>query len=353
MAPHGLLPEGRLEQRRVETGRADRPLKPTLRTLAALTGYAVTTVSRALANDPRIAQSTREAVARAASEIGYIPDRAAQRLRTGRTQVISLVLDPHSEILGFSGSMIAGIAEGLRGTRYHISITQHALEEDTMRPILYIVRNQLADGIIFSRTRPQDERVKFLLAHDFPFVTHGRTEIATPHPWFDYDNDSFACLAVRHLAARGRRRITILPPSRAFTFARHLTEGFLRTVKDTGLAFEIPEEVDLNASPDRVNRHFARRLAEPDAPDGIICPGEIAAIAINAAIADAGLTLGREVDLVAKQTSQVFDLFRPRMDAIYEDIHQAGAEMARLLLRRIAGEPAERLQKLQAPLPRF
>lgn len=342
-----------MEQGKVEPGRTDRPLKPTLRTVAALTGFAVTTVSRALANDPRIAQTTRDAVATAAAEIGYIPDRAAQRLRTGRTQVISLVLDPHSEILGFSGSMIAGIAEALRNTRYHISITQHALEEDTMRPILHIVRNQLADGIIFSRTRPQDERVKFLLAHDFPFVTHGRTELATPHPWFDYDNDKFAYLAVRHLAARGRRRISILPPAQAFTFSRHLTEGFQRAVRDTGLAFEIPAEVDLNAPPDRVNRYFARRLTEPDAPDAIICPGEIAAIAINAAIADAGLTLGREVDLVAKQTSLVFDLFRPRMNAIYEDIHEAGAEMARLLLRRIAGEPAERLHMLQAPVPRF
>jgi LacI family transcriptional regulator len=353
MQPDDLQPEGRLEQRGVETGRVDRPLKPTLRTLAALTGFAITTVSRALANDPRIAQSTRDAVARAAAEIGYIPDRAAQRLRTGRTQVISLVLDPHSEILGFSGSMIAGIAEGLRGTRYHISITQYALEEDPMRPILHIVRNQLADGIIFARTRPQDERVKFLLSHDFPFVTHGRTEIATQHPWFDYDNDRFAYLAVRHLAARGRKRICIIPPSQTYTFARYLIEGFRRAIRDTDTGFEIPDEVDLNDPPDRVNRYFARRLTEPDAPDAIICPGEIAAIAINAAIADAGLTLGREVDLVAKQTSLVFDLFRPRMDAIYEDIHQAGDEMARLLLRRIAGEPAEGLQKLQAPVPRF
>ncbi len=167
-----------MDQPHADMHRIDRPIKPTLRTLSALTGYAITTVSRALANDPRIAQSTREAVHRAAAEIGYIPDRAAQRLRTGRTQVISLVLDPHSEILGFSGSMIAGIAEGLSGTRYHISITQYALEEDPMRPILHIVRNQLADGIIFARTRPEDERVKFLLSHDFPFVTHGRTELA-------------------------------------------------------------------------------------------------------------------------------------------------------------------------------
>jgi LacI family transcriptional regulator len=338
---------------RVEPGRTDRPLKPTLRTVAALTGFAVTTVSRALANDPRIAQATRDAVHRAAAEIGYIPDRAAQRLRTGRTQVISLVLDPHSEILGFSGSMIAGIAEALRGTRYHISITQHELDEDTMRPILHIVRNQLADGIIFSRTRPQDERVKFLLTHDFPFVTHGRTDLATPHPWFDYDNDAFAYLAVRHLAARGRRRIAILPPSRAYTFSRHLTEGFRRGIQETGVGFEIPDGIDLTSPPERVNAYFARRLAEADAPDAIICPGEIAAVAINAAIADAGLTLGREVVMVAKQTSEVFDLFRPRMDAIYEDIHEAGAGMARLLLRRIAGEPAERLQVLQAAAPRF
>ncbi len=342
-----------MEEGRLSEGRTDRPSKPTLRTVSALTGFAVTTVSRALANDPRIAQSTRDAVARAAADIGYVPDRAAQRLRTGRTQVICLVLDPHSEILGFSGSMIAGIAEALRATRYHISITQYALEEDPMRPILHIVRNQLADGIIFARTRPQDERVKFLLAHDFPFVTHGRTELSAAHPWFDFDNDAFADLAVRHLAARGRRRLCILPPAGTFTFARHLTEGFARAARDTGVAWEIPNEVDLNSAPDRVNDHFARRLAAPDAPDAIICPGEIAAIAINAAIADAGLTLGREIDLVAKQTSQVFDLFRPRMDAIYEDIHEAGAEMARLLLRRIAGEPPARLQMLQAPVPRF
>ncbi len=332
--------------------RAERPLKPTLRTLAALTGFAVTTVSRALANDPRIAASTREAVTRAAEEIGYIPDRAAQRLRTGRTQVISLVLDPHSEILGFSGSMIAGIAEALRGTRYHISIAQYDLDEDPMRPILHIVRNQLADGIIFARTRPQDDRVKFLLSQDFPFVTHGRTELATPHAWFDYDNETFAYMAVRHLAEKGRKRICILPPAPIFTFARHLTEGFQRGVRETGVGFEIPTGVDLNTPPDRLNRYFARRLAEVDAPDAIICPGEIAAIAINAAIADAGLTLGREVDLVAKQTSQVFDLFRPRMDAIYEDIAEAGHEMAKLLLRRIAGEGPERLQRLQAPVAR-
>ncbi len=44
--------------------------KPTLRTIADMTGYAMTTVSRALADDPLIAKSTRETIAKAADEIG-------------------------------------------------------------------------------------------------------------------------------------------------------------------------------------------------------------------------------------------------------------------------------------------
>jgi hypothetical protein len=62
--------------------------RATLRTLAQATGLAATTISRALANDPRIAAQTRALVAEAALAHGYMPDRAAQRLRTGRTKVI-------------------------------------------------------------------------------------------------------------------------------------------------------------------------------------------------------------------------------------------------------------------------
>ena len=76
--------------------------KPTLRTLSQETGFAVATVSRALAGDPRIAATTRETVSAAATRLGYVPDRAARRLRTGRTQVISLLLNTQHEFLGFT-----------------------------------------------------------------------------------------------------------------------------------------------------------------------------------------------------------------------------------------------------------
>ena len=63
--------------------------------------------------------------------------------------------------------------------------------------------------------------------------------------------------------------------------------------------------------------------------------------------------IGAGVDVLAKQASQTFDLYRPRIDTIYEDIRGAGQMLGQLLLRRIAGEPAESLQVLLAPEPNF
>ena len=332
--------------------RAGAGPRPTLRSISKMTGLAVATVSRALSGDPKIALRTRERVARVAEAIGYVPDPAAKRLRTGRTSVIALVLDPHGEIIDFSGSMISGIADVVRDTGYHLTLTQSQIGEDPMLPIRRIVRNRLADGLIFARTEPRDPRVAFLLEARFPFVTHGRTKLGR-HAWLDHDNDAFAEIAVRRLAEKKRRRISIIPPPRRYSFAEHMLSGFDRAVRAAGVTGETPEDYDLNSVSGEIYDGIARRLALPDPPDGWICPGEIAAIAACAAIGDAGLALGRDADLVAKQTNPVFDLFRPRIDTVHEDIPGAGAGMARALLALIGGADAEELQVLQAPVPGF
>lgn len=322
--------------------------KPTQKDVADKTGFAVTTVSRALADDPLIAASTRSKIASAAAEIGYVPDRAAQRLRTGRTNVIALVLDPHGEILDFSSSMISGFAEVVRGTRYHLNLTQYQIGEDPMAPIQNIVRNRLADGVVFARTEPQDQRVQYLLEAGFPFVTHGRTGISG-HAWYDYDNAAFARLAVERLVAKGRRRILIIPPAKQYMFMRHMTEGFTTAIDRLGVHGIMPSDFDLDTPTTETHQRLCKLLSTKDRPDGFIMAGEIAAMAGLAAIEDTGLQLGRDIDLVAKQTSNVFDLYRPRIETIFENIEDAGRTMAQALLDEIQGAGSSMRQTLQTP----
>jgi LacI family transcriptional regulator len=327
--------------------------KPTLRTIADLTGFAVTTVSRALSNAPQISLDTRKRVHEVAAEIGYLPDRAAQRLKTGRTNVISVLLDPHEEILGYGTSLMLGLATALKDTPYHLIVTPNFMIDSNVDAIRYIVRNGMADGLIFSRTEPFDPRVRLLLENGFPFVTHGRTEFSTPHPYVDYDNFSFAYEATRRLIARGRRKPMIILPPKRMTFAQHLLHGFMTAVREAGVAYEIPTEIDLDCPVDQIRDYISRRAGEPDAPDGFACGGEVSALATITGMSDHGLTLGVEYDIVAKQTSKLLINIQPKVETIYEDLTDTGEQMGRILLARIAGDETTEMQVLLKPQINF
>jgi LacI family transcriptional regulator len=57
----------------------------------------------------------------------------------------------------------------------------------------------------------------------------------------------------------------------------------------------------------------------------------------------------RDVHFICKQTSDLLPALYPQIDTIEEDVLSAGMELARLLIRRINGEPAETLRTLGEP----
>nr|WP_255471045.1 LacI family DNA-binding transcriptional regulator [Paracoccus sp. M683] len=321
--------------------------------MAAETGLAVTTVSRALSNDPRIAASTRALVAETATRLGYVPDRAAQRLRTGRTKVVQLLLNLDHEFLSFTHEMIGGLSEALAGTGYSVTLFPDILERDRLTSIRQIVEGRLGDGVIFNRTELFDPRVRFLTEQGFPFVCHGRTEFTTPHPFVDFDNEAFARQAVERLLSKGRRRLLIVLPPDKYSFAQHLRWGAVDAARKAGADCEIPGDIHLDSPQDESLAWMHRRISQPDRPDGIVCVGEIAAMIAMAAIEDQGLVVGRDIDVVAKRAGRVIDLMRPRFDTFHEDLRLTGRAMGETLLRSMAGEDAGKLQVLLPPLPDF
>lgn len=327
--------------------------RATLRTIAGQTGLAVTTVSRAMANDPLIATSTRALVHETAKALGYVPNRAAQRLRTGRTRVVQLLLNLDHEFLGFTHELIMGLTEALAGSGYSVTIFPDILGLDRLSTVRQIVETGLGDGIIFNRTEPFDPRVKYLLEQGFPFVCHGRTDFQSPHPFVDFDNEAFARLAVERLIAKGRSRILIILPPARYSFAQHLREGAVSAARRAGVSIEIPTEITLDTPQEETMAWLQKRLCQSDRPDGIIGVGEIAAMAALTAILDAGLVHGRDIDVVAKRASALFDLMRPRVDTMVEDLRLAGLAMGETLLRSMAGEAPNGLQVLHQPLVEF
>ena len=322
--------------------------KPTLKTIAQMTGFAVTTISRALNNAPELAQETRDRVQKIAAEIGYLPDRAALRLKTGRTNVISLVLEPDEQIYGFGTSIVTGLTEALRNTAYHLVITPLFRGVEPIEPIKHIVRNRMADGVIFSKAEVFDERIRFLIDNDFPFVSHGRSNWPESHPYVDFDNEAYAYGATRRLVEKGCRKVSIVLPDSALTYTEHLKAGVARAAAETGIAHEFAADINLSSANDAIRNYVIKRSRRPDGPDGWVCASEISALAIIGGLNEAGKTVGGNVHVVTKQASAMFAQFQPGAETVFEDFVEAGRNLGTLLLRRIQGE-TEGLQMLTQP----
>ena len=323
--------------------------RPTLKTIAAETGLAIATVSRALKDAPDIGEETKKRVRETAARLGYRPNRAGVRLRTGKTNVIALVLSTEADVMNHTSKLLYSIAEALRGTAYHLVVTPFFADQDPMDPVRYIVETGSADGVVINQTQPDDPRVRYLADHGFPFVTHGRTDMGLNHPYFDFDNEEFARIAVRELVKRGRNRVLLIPPPRAQSYARHMITGFADEAALMGVKFEVVEEVNSDSVAFAVEAAVRARMLREPKVDGIVCGSTTSAMAAVSGAEQAGLTIVRDFDLVAKEAISFLHRFRRGIIVVKEDVGEAGNFIAHALMAAIERRAPEQGQFLERP----
>lgn len=323
--------------------------RPTLKTIAAQTGLAIATVSRALKDAPDIGEETKKRVRETAERLGYRPNRAGVRLRTGKTNVIALALSTGADVMNNTSRLLYSIAEALRGTSYHMVVTPYFVDQDAMDPIRYIVETGSADGVILNQTQPNDPRVRYLADHNFPFATHGRTDMGISHPYFDFDNETFARISVRELVRRGRKRLLLVPPPWSQSYSGHMLTGFGQEATCQGVPFEVTTDVHSDCDAAKIEAAIAVRMAQSPRIDGLICGSSTATMAAVAGAELAGLKIGQDFDVVAKEPITFLRRFRKEIIVVAEDVGRAGAFLAGAVMAAIERRAPEEGQGLEVP----
>lgn len=323
--------------------------RPTLKTIAGISGLAITTVSRAMRDGADIGSDTKELVTRIADAIGYVPNRAGLRLRTGRTNVITLVVPEVGEVMTNASRLTSSIAREMRGTQFHLNVLPWFPDEDPLRPIKYIVETGSADAVIFNMTEPEDERVAYLLKKQFPFVTHGRTNWADQHAYYDYDNTAFIRVALSRLAKRGRKNILAVLPPRNQNYAQDMIRGLEEASEQFGIQYRISKNADSDQSSDDIRHWVTLRLEQSPEIDAVLCTSSKDAIAAIVAIEKHGLVLGKDIDVYGKEVFPILKMFRENIIVETEDVSLAGRFMARAAIQQLEDPDLPLMQKLEIP----
>lgn len=324
--------------------------RPTLKTIAVETGLAVTTVSRALSDAPDIGAETKTLVRAVAKRIGYRPNRAGVRLRTGRSNVIAILLGQERLWTGNSAGMIHAFATELRDSGYHVIVTPTFDDEDPLDQLRYLRDTGSADAVVINRVMPNDPRIAFMHQEGMPFVTHGRSDMGIDHAWYDFDNYRFAQMAIDALVHRGRRKIAVLAPPIEQTYAQLTMAGAQEAAKRAGVECFRIEGATSDSDPEVVEAALIGTF-ETEQPDGLLCASISATLAAVAKLEEAGLTIGNEVDIASKEPSPFLQRFRTPIIAIAENVEEGGSFMARAALSAIRQPDAAPMTYLEVPVP--
>jgi LacI family transcriptional regulator len=313
-----------------------------LKQLSEKLGLSQTTVSRALNGYPEVSEATRERVLKAAQQTGYKPNKAAQRLATGKAKSIGLVMqsaleigsDPH-----FS-EFLSGLAE--EAVKYDFNfVMAPAAPDDEINAIKRLISSGYVDAIFLAHVVDPDPRVELLRSSSIPYLLHGRIMgDVHDYPYLDVDNEGAFYTAAKLLLQLGHRRFALLNGVERFTFAMRRKIGVEKALGEAGIALR-PEMVQHSVMSDQAGfRGMERFLAQRERPTAVLCASTALALGAVRAINKAGLKLGHDISLIAHD--DVLTTLRPESFSVpltttRSSLRAAGARIARRLISKLEG----------------
>lgn len=187
--------------------------KVTIATVARQAGVSRQTVSNVINTPDVVRAETRERVREAIADLGYRVNQAARQMRTGRSRLIAVRIEPARD--GINGSVLDRFLHGLTDAAapagYRVMLYTAADDADEIATYDDLLSAYDLDGFVLTSTHHGDVRTSWLAGRQVPFVTFGRPWGAPDmHSWVDIDNAAGTAEATRHLLGRGHRSIGFL-----------------------------------------------------------------------------------------------------------------------------------------------
>ncbi|MFF7852719.1 substrate-binding domain-containing protein [Streptomyces sp. NPDC007904] len=308
----------------------------TIKDVAALAGVSRGAVSLAFNNRPGVSQATRERIMAAVAELGWVPNQAAKKLSgaaTGAADTVGLVIARPARQLGlepFYMEFVSGVESVLEehGCSLLLHLVRDTAQEIAVHRAWWQARRTA--GSILVDIQHDDPRVTELAAIGLPVVAVGHPSLTGGLTSVWTDDEAAVHEAVRYLAALGHRRIARVGGHAALGHTMIRTAALNTIVAELGL--EPARSVTTDYSGEQGARATRSLLASPQRPTAIVYDNDIMAVAGLSVAAEMGLSVPRDVSLIAWDDSQLCQLTHPTLSAMSHDVFGFGADVTRRLI---------------------
>lgn len=321
------------------TGGRRRP--PTIHDVAREAGVSRGTVSRVLNGGHYVSPSAQEAVNAAIRKTGYVVNRHARSLITGRSDSVGFLLtepqerffeDPNFNVL------LRGCTQALAAHDVPLLLMLAGTPDERRRIMRYITAGHV-DGVLLVSSHSGDPVTDELREAGVPMVACGKPiGQASKVSYVAADDRDGARDMVRHLLSLGRRRVgTVTGPLDTPGGVDRLA-GYREILAEEGI--EADERLIASGDYSRAGGEAAAAQLLERAPDldAVFVASDLMAQGVLTTLQRAGRRVPEDVAVGGFDDSPAALTARPELTTVRQPWDRISAEMVRVLLAQISGE---------------
>lgn len=304
----------------------------TAKKVAELAGVSVSTVGRALTDDPRISLDTKARVKRAAERVGYVGNMPAKIMRGGASNLIGLLLPD------VRNDFYAAIAQALsqtcdqEGHRLVLSITGDEREVEA-RHIRELTGARAAGIIIVPTAQPRRESIQMLGA--MPHVQLLRRVSSLGDSWFGIDDEPALRDATAHLIRLGHRRIAYVGGPESLSTGASRLRGFRAAFAEADLDAEGAIEALGPPSAEYGSRAISELMQLQRPPTAIVTGSVHITIGIIQAAERDGIDVPTKISMIGFGDPEWFSWWRGGLTTVRPPIRELATSCGLWFLHRL------------------
>tara|TARA_R110002012_G_scaffold283304_1_gene473494 strand:+ start:3496 stop:4524 length:1029 start_codon:yes stop_codon:yes gene_type:complete len=310
--------------------------RTTLKELASISNFSISTISKALSDNIEISASTKKRIQELAKFYNYTPNAAARSLKSKRTNTIAVIIP--NILSPYFAKVLLGIEQEASSGGYHIitCISDETLEKEANS--MQLLGSGRVDGFLISlskETQIKNEyyHIQNVLNHGLPVVMFDRTSKNIDCDKIVIDDFDAAYKATATLLNASCKNVIFISPISDTNVGFERSRGYEKAFNDFFKGTQHPKV--LSFTDYTLFGNTLGDFLEKNTIDGIIAADELSAIfAMNFAITK-GFKVPEEISVIGFTDGILSKNSNPPLTIVNQNEVKLGKLAAATLIERL------------------
>ncbi|WP_158737033.1 LacI family DNA-binding transcriptional regulator [Alteribacillus sp. YIM 98480] len=311
----------------------------TIKDIAKELGVSVSTVSRALNDNPDIKKETKEKILEGIKRLNYTPNANARSLIQKKSKMVGLMLSDITD--PFFSEIALGIEEVLSAEGYQVIYGNTLLNPDKEKEVLSSLLQRKIDGLIIKPGALDEELLNIVEQLDIPVVFLRKLKEYEQHlkvSSIDVNHYESAYKAVDHLINLGHDNLGFIGISKKASEGEDRLKGYINCLENQNISYSDDNIVIAGTKIEHGRKGVEKLLEKTPNLTAIFAANDLLAIGALEWLAENNYKVPEDVSVVGFENLEISSLHWIKLTTVDLPRKEIGVQSANMVVNMLSSE---------------